>query len=171
MVKLISILAILLLAMGENCFSQERDIAPYLGISGSLDTNGDPGWGIEGGISILPFYIGLEYGTYSYRGDKVLNYYPVPGHVPLPFPVSTEEFFGFHAGYVFSGSFYLGIVFLKSQETWRIATTDSTSYDELRSYLNIGPDFRYSGLANGHMYLAFALTIRRGLKAGLGYMF
>ena len=157
----------------SRSYAQERNIAPYFGASGSIDPsgNGSVGWGTEVGTRLFRFYIGTEYGIYSYRFPTSLTTDPTPGSIHSPWPISTEEFWGVHAGYVFNDKFYVGIVVLKSYETWEIATSDSTSYTTTRSYLNLGPDFRYSGIDDGHIYLAFAFTIRRGLKAGLGYMF
>ena len=156
---------------GITYCQESQNFHPYLGASGSLDTNGDPGWGIEGGLQFRPFYFGVEYGTYSYRPVVAATIDVSPDATPTPFPTSTEQFWGFHTGYIIDDAYYLGVVILKSYESWDIPQTRRTYTSVTNSYLNIGPDFRYTGLDNGHMYVAFALTIRRGLKAGLGYMF
>src|SRR5581483_375044 len=156
---------------GVTYCQESQNFRAYLGASGTLDTNGDPGWGIEGGLQLRPFYFGVEYGTYSYRPELVMIYDPSHDAILRPYPTSTEQFWGFHAGYIIDGAYYLGIVLLKSYESWNIPQNGKTYTSVTNSYLNIGPDFRYTGIDNGHMYVAFALTIRRGLKAGLGYMF
>jgi hypothetical protein len=164
------IAATCLVTYNSLSYAQEHVIRPYIGVSGNIDTNGDPGWGIEAGVRLLPFYAGLEYGTYSYRPTVVNVYLRPVGYIPPPYPVSTEQFWGVHVGYVINYTFFVGIVLLQSYEMWVIPKSDSSSITTPKSYLNIGPDFRYAGIDDGHIYLAFAFTVRRGLKAGLGYI-
>jgi hypothetical protein len=164
------VFSIFLLCVAGKCNGQEY-FAPYFGVSGSLDTKGDPGWGIEAGIHFRPFYVGLEYGTYSYRIPMSETEDLTPGGVASPSPISTEQFWGVHAGYVLESKYYLGLVILESNQIWGRGDTIAGWVTFTNYYLNIGPDFRYSGIDDGHIYLAFALTIRRGLKAGIGYMF
>jgi hypothetical protein len=157
------IVAICLLRCISLCYGQERSISPYLGVSAVLDSTGYPGWGIEAGMRFFHFYAGFEYGTYSYPPVEVVYDGPIPN--------SYESFWGVHGGYVFQhflSNFdvaYLGIVILNSYRTWNGYATFT------KNYLNIGPDFRYAGIDDGHIYLALAYTIRRGLKFGIGYIF
>jgi len=160
-----------LLTKGSNCYCQEQSFAPYLGVSGSMDTNVHFGWGIEAGLRFFQFYVGGEYGTYSYQAGRSVTWDPTPGSVPRPAPISTEQFWGIHAGYVIDNVYYLGVVILSSNELWGRGDTVAGWVTYTNHYLNIGPDFRYAGLAQGHLYLALALTVRRGFKFGLGYMF
>jgi len=186
--KLIScIVAVWIVTYGSLCYAQERSVGPYFGVSGSLGESIDirdaysasVGWGIEAGMHFRPFYAGLEYGTYADLYQPVLTYDPTIGSVPSPEPgpSATEQFWGVHAGYVFThdslnhNSIYVGFVVLKSYQPWERWDSISGWVTFTKSYLNIGPDFRYSGIDDGHIYLASAFTIRRGLKIGIGYMF
>lgn len=174
-----SIIAICLVSQGNISCAQERSVGPYFGLSGSLggslDTrspdNTSAGWGIEGGIHFRTFYAGLEYGTYANLFQTVDVTLHVRGSISPPAPVSGDQFWGVHAGYVFNNSIYVGFVVLNSYQPWERWDSVSGWITFTKSYLNIGPDFRYSGIDDGHIYLAFAFTIRRGFKAGLGYMF
>jgi len=155
-----------LLAIYDVSNAQVRNIVPYLGASGSVGPGGF-GWGLEAGIRFFTFYTGIEEGAYTplpRTGE------PVIGHIPDPWIVSVQ-FWGVHAGYVFRVFTYLGIVVLRNSEQWNVPKGDTSYMVTTRNNFDFGPDFRYSGLADGHLYLAFALTYRRGLKAGLGYMF
>lgn len=165
-----SIIAFLIISDVSN--AQTRNIAPYIGASGSLgsiDNTDFYGWGIEAGLRFFSFYAGLEGGAYS-PVPYTHTTDPIIGQTPAPFAISGQ-FWGLHAGYVFRDFTYLGIVVLKSYEMWETPTSEFIGYSSTRNYFDFGPDFRYSGLADGHLYLALALTYRRGLKAGLGYMF
>ncbi|HZK76384.1 MAG TPA: hypothetical protein VFD13_05690 [Candidatus Kapabacteria bacterium] len=172
---------ICLVIHGSLSYGQVRSIGPYFGASGSLDifnifAGGNAGWGIEAGMNFRPFYAGIEYGGYSVLFAPAETYDPTPGSIPSPWPVpsANEQFWGVHAGYVFphdSTMIYLGIVLLKSYQPWERWDSVSGWVTFTKSFLNIGPDLRVSGFDEGHIYLAFAYTIRRGLKAGLGYMF
>ncbi len=176
------VVALCLVTHGSLSYGQERSISPYFGVGGSLDifnifAGGNAGWGIEGGMHFRPFYAGLEYGTYSVLFQPAETWDPGPGGGAPDYSVSGEQFWGFHVGFVFSHdtvkhySICLGIVVLNSYEKWNTWNGVSGYNTITKSYLNIGPDVRFSGIAEGHIYLAFAYTIRRGLKAGLGYMF
>jgi hypothetical protein len=171
------IVALCLVTHGCLSYGQERSVGPYFGASGCIGGESGPGWSVEAGMHFQPFYAGLEYGI-SYPVQTVdvelhsIGYIAPPG----PVPNTTEQFWGVHAGYMFSNSknhntLYLGIVVLKSYQMWERYDSVSGSVTYTNSYLNVGPDVRYAGIDDGHIYLASAFTIRRGLKIGLGYMF
>jgi hypothetical protein len=173
------IVTICLVTHGSLSYAQERNFGPYFGLSGSLSgvifAGGSVGWGMEAGMHFLPsLYAGLEYGT-LYLVPTVLTYDPTPGSFPPPYQASGGQFWGADVGYVFHDSvshksLYLGVVVLMSYELWEIPTSQFSEYSITKSYLNIGPDFRYAIIDSGHIYLALAYTIRRGLKFGIGYI-
>jgi hypothetical protein len=164
---------ITLFAICDVSNAQVGNIAPYIGASGSLGTIDHTlnyGWGIEGGARFFPFYGGLEYGVY-YKFPTAMTTDPVVGQVPPPVAISSAQYVGIHAGYVMSDSTLIGIVVLRSYQLWDTPDSSEEGVISTQSFWDFGVDIRYAGIDNGHMYLAFAFTFRRGLKAGLGYMF
>jgi hypothetical protein len=148
---------ITLLAFYEVSNAQVRNIAPYIGASGSLGFMGDPlggGWGIEGGVRFFSFYTGLEDGAY-YAIPVVTQAYTAP-------PTSAK-YVGIHAGILSDSSTLVGIVVLQGHKVWN-------SFDSTNTFWDFGIDIKHS-LSESHIYIAFALSYQRGLKLGLGYMF
>jgi hypothetical protein len=156
--------------------AQERAVKPYIGVSGSIGVG--PGWGTEAGIAVHPFYVGLEYGQYTPFGESQ-TYDPVPNGIPPPkeVPNSHEQFIGIHLGFDIIRdsarhiSTFVGIVVLQSYQPREKWDTTLGWMSFTQSYLNVGPDVRFAGLDDGHIYGSFALTIRRGFKIGVGYLF
>ncbi|MGI0133501.1 MAG: hypothetical protein ACREBW_00885 [Candidatus Micrarchaeaceae archaeon] len=172
-------MAVSLMANAGSSCAQESSIAPYFGASVSADiinlfVGGDVGWSLEAGMRVRSFYAGLEYGISSPLDLRSQNWDPVPGSgvaAPRPVPNAQEEFWGLHAGYIFDNRFYVGVVVLRSQQPWQRVDSTSRWLTFTKDFLNLGPDLRYSGIDDGHIYLALAYTVRRGLKAGVGYLF
>ena len=147
-----SIIALLAIYGVSN--AQVRNIAPYLGASGSFGHGF--GWGIEGGARFFSFYAGLEDGAY----------YDIP-HVSQrefgPPSPSSAKYVGIHAGILSDSSTLIGIVVLQSHKVW-------DSFDSTNTFWDFGIDIKHS-LTESHIYFAFALSYWRGVKFGLGYMF
>ncbi len=139
-------------------YGQSRNVAPYVGASGSFI----PiyfGWDLEAGLRFSSFYGGIEYGAY-YAIPAVRTDDPLPGSVP---PASSVRYVGIQAGVLDDSSTLIGIVVLQSHKVWN-------SFDSTNTFWDFGIDLKHS-LAESHIYLALALTYRRGIKAGIGYMF
>ncbi len=160
---------IALIAISEVSNAQLRNSAPYLGGSVSAGPGG-VGWGIEAGLRFYPFYAGLEYGVYYLWPTSSSTSFPAFGSIPPPTAISSAQYGGIHAGYIMSDSIFVGIVVLLSSQIWDTPNSVEAVIST-KTFWDFGPDVRYAGIDNGHMYLAFALTYRRGLKLGLGYMF
>jgi hypothetical protein len=158
---------IALLAFYEVSNAQVRNTAPYLGGSVSAGPGG-LGWGIEAGLRFFPFYAGLEYGVYYLWPTSSSSSFPAFGSIPPPTAISSAQYGGIHAGYIMSDSLFVGIVVLLSSQIWD--TPDSVEAVISRKTIwDFGVDLKSA--VDKHLYLAFALTYRRGLKAGLGFMF
>ncbi|MFI5200847.1 MAG: hypothetical protein ACHQNE_00485 [Candidatus Kapaibacterium sp.] len=154
---ILCIIAICLVTLGSASYAQVRNIAPYLGASGSLGFIDSPlgyGWGIEGGVRFFSFYAGLEDGAY-YAIPVVSQTYSAPP--------SSVKYMGIHAGILNDSSTLIGIVVLQSHKVW-------DSFDSTNTFWDFGIDVKHS-LSESHIYIAFALSYRRLLKLGLGYMF
>ena len=146
-----SIIALLLIHDVSN--AQVRNIAPYVGASGSLGHG--IGWGIEGGARFFSFYAGLEDGIYYNPPIFVTQSYG-------PGPYTYAKYVGIHAG-IMTDSLSIGIVVLQGHQVW-------CSFDSTHTFWDFGLDVKHR-LTDSHIYIAFALTYQRGLKLGLGYMF
>ena len=153
-------------------YSQERVIIPYFGGSANIGPSGY-GWGIEAGMDFKDLYIGLEYGIYYplpvVQNSDIITDSSTPALAN--YSSSSAQYVGIHLGLIIHNSLSVGIVIIKSYQLWGFGDLNSGWTNITRTFWDFGPDFRYSGLADGHLYLAFALTYRRGFKAGLGYMF
>ncbi len=163
------IVAICIVNYGSVSDAQVRNIAPYLGASGSAGPGG-LGWGIEAGLRFFPFYAGLEYGVY-YLWPTSSSTDPIIGQIPPPFAISSVQYGGIHAGYVMSDSAFIGIVVLRNYQLWETPTSSEDGVTSTKTFLDFGLDIRFPIIHDRNIYLAFALTYRRGLKLGLDYMF
>ena len=155
--KHIFILSFLLFTscLTQKGFAQTTLIHPYAG--GSINFLGvsHPGWGIDAGVRYSSLYAGLEYGTYGHEVTTVSLPYGETYH-----PI-YEDYYGAHAGVVIEGIAYFGLVFLHSYNYYADGT--------FSTWFNIGPDVRLQ--AGPHFMFAVAYTIRRGLNAGINFLF
>ncbi len=140
------------------CLSQAgygQKIHPYVGASLNFLGVSQPGWGITGGVKFKVFYAGVEYGTYGHEINTVSLAAGGSYHAIF------EDYYGVHGGVVIDSIAYFGLVFLHSIK--------QDVYGDVSSWFNIGPDVRFQ--AAHHLMVALAYTIRRGLNAGINFLF